>query len=99
MVRLRVVDRVVRLLVVAATILRGADDLLNDLHAGVVLGDLMRVVLEVLGCDQGREEEAVEGLADGTGPAAVNRSLLHHDLDLVLLAVHAADKLVDKSLS
>lgn len=92
--RLGVVSRVVSLLVVALLILRRADDLLNDLHAGIVLGTLVRVGFEVLGGDQGSEEEAVEGLADGVRTGAVDRALLLHDVHLVFLAVHTANKLV-----
>lgn len=97
-VRLRVVLRMVRLLVVATLVLRAADNLLDDLHAAIVLGLLLGVVLEVLGSDQGGEEEAVEGFTDGMGAASVDRALLFHNLHLVLLAVHTADKLVNEGL-
>lgn len=97
-VRLREVSRVLRLPVVAVLLLRAADNVLDDVDAAVVLGLLLGVCLEVLSRDQGGEEEAVEGLTDGAVSAAVDGTLLLHDLHLVLLAVHAADKFIHESL-
>ena len=92
----------------------GLGDVVVGARTGEVLGDVVLVgavlllldgvgvvalgALEVLAGDVGGRDEEGKGLTDGVRGRAIDGTLLLHDLALILLALHAANKLVNKGL-